>query len=738
MAFPAGKVSEGEAGKIPGSPPARNAASGKQAKTPPETETDNIPKVLVINERKPITDMINSFCQPYRSEFKVVVSNRPDQVLSILEQDEAIRLIVSDYKLIAANGADIFSRIRRVNSSVQFIMMPGPETDESIHKTKQSTFVRDLSKPFGLPELIKTIRDTLPLAVTLQEVLQLAGAGGGALVVIVSGSQRGEIIIRRGSIQHAETKEFTGEEAFFQIASWKNFEFTLADPPRDTPSTISRSLPQLWAEAEAREESAAAEREAPLLKQSPEPPVLLETLEEVEQPALKPTLETGLEGRSPEEDFTSDKEDDLFDPDLLRRHEGDPIEERASFNTETALMDDDIAVEVEPGPTTPDELLRELSVPGYGISEREAAVRKMDPIIKEEERSLKTARPGASELDNSKPMKKPSPAPKSLRIQPAADLASVLKAGEPPCVVAGEEEAPRVDAREAAPTPEPDQPSAPPTLRAFNLTDGIERLACGDLGIEDLDAEACVEYHLRDFPSEGRTAVRELPVSSLMGLLKRHIAFRLHWIALSTFRFEDTPFSMDDPPVTKASIALLQALFDSWFISREEYREMLWDAAIFQLSRSLNPCRTIAQYLFSHSEGKLFRIRAMLDAMIERKVIETDYEILNKVFDAYEKQTFRRAVIPISQIENALLKHYHEHETDILWIETPLAVQRMLEINAFGRTEAPVSIKQELLVEMLQNRGLKDAAAFFKTSIPDESAGISVSVYQQMLLYFRD
>ncbi len=76
----------------------------------------------------------------------------------------------------------------------------------------------------------------------LGDIIQMYCLSGASITLRVRlGAQEGSIFIRKGNIVHAVCNEIAGEEAFYQIISWKNGDFEALGDTGDPETTIDRN-----------------------------------------------------------------------------------------------------------------------------------------------------------------------------------------------------------------------------------------------------------------------------------------------------------------------------------------------------------------------------------------------------------------------------------------------------------------------------------------------------------------
>src|SRR6185295_10818768 len=84
-------------------------------------------------------------------------------------------------------------------------------------------------------------------SMSFADVLQLLQVGRktGTIELEMSG-RKGEIGIESGEVRQARAGTITGEEAFYQLAGWRNASFAFVTSPlRGTPNITSPTMPLL-------------------------------------------------------------------------------------------------------------------------------------------------------------------------------------------------------------------------------------------------------------------------------------------------------------------------------------------------------------------------------------------------------------------------------------------------------------------------------------------------------------
>ncbi len=214
------------------------------------------PKVLVVDDNREITDIIYNYCRHYESEFATIATNRPEHVMRILDENEDVRVVVSDFKMPVINGLELLIQVKQRYPAIQFILMTAYGTKELRRSVEERGAVRYLEKPFEIKKLVEIIRDLLRRPKTgyagfinslpLSDISQfIAMSGGDAELKITAGQKRGTIYFKGGSIIHSDSGTQTGLSAFFEIFDWEGGKFVVSDLSTEVPRSIHQSWESL-------------------------------------------------------------------------------------------------------------------------------------------------------------------------------------------------------------------------------------------------------------------------------------------------------------------------------------------------------------------------------------------------------------------------------------------------------------------------------------------------------------
>ena len=209
-------------------------------------------KILVVDDEEVLTTLICDYFEYHESGIVPLVTNDPHQVLSILEENKDIRLILSDFRMPGINGLELLLRVKARYPNMLFVMMTGYGTQELKKVGLQRGAIRYIEKPIDLVELAELIREELKEhasgfggiveSVQLPDIIQLMGMSRrSSILKIVADQGRGEIGFRDGEVISAQCGKLIGEKAFFEILRWSGGRFAFAEPRSKMRQTITQS-----------------------------------------------------------------------------------------------------------------------------------------------------------------------------------------------------------------------------------------------------------------------------------------------------------------------------------------------------------------------------------------------------------------------------------------------------------------------------------------------------------------
>ena len=211
----------------------------------------DIDKVLIVDDEETLTWSMSKSLSKDKDKFEVIVANSGEDALKVLETQKQIKLVITDIRMPGISGLDLLSKIRKEYSDIKVIIITAYGSPDVQREANMRGSLYYIEKPFEIKEIRKIIMDTLKEErkgfegqlsdLLLTDVIQMKCLGkSSSSLSIKSGSRKGKIFFKKGSIVHAETDNVTGEDAFYQILSWPEgtFTSTRADVPKN--STIEK------------------------------------------------------------------------------------------------------------------------------------------------------------------------------------------------------------------------------------------------------------------------------------------------------------------------------------------------------------------------------------------------------------------------------------------------------------------------------------------------------------------
>jgi CheY-like chemotaxis protein len=190
------------------------------------------------------------------SQPEVTVSNSGARAIALLES-EPFGLLITDLRMPKMDGLQVLSIVRRKYPQLRIIVLTAVVDEE--YRSRAYALGVDLfwQKP-GSPEEFSQFKDCIESLLgreaapeggfrgmqskSLVDLIQLECLSHSSTILRISqGASTGKIWIKEGEIIDSATGDFTGEEAFRQILSWKTGNFEILPPEADRIRTITNS-----------------------------------------------------------------------------------------------------------------------------------------------------------------------------------------------------------------------------------------------------------------------------------------------------------------------------------------------------------------------------------------------------------------------------------------------------------------------------------------------------------------
>jgi len=213
-------------------------------------------KILLLDDDEQTLDLYQELLKQLPSKPEVHVSNSGARAIALLES-EAFTLLITDLHMPRMDGLQVLAIVRRKFPHLRIIVLTGVLDEEYRSRAYAQGVELFWQKPSSGQE-VKLFQDCIESLLdretrneggfrgmqnkSLVDLIQLECLSRSSSVLrVTQGALTGNIWVQNGEIIDAATANFTGEEAFKEILSWKsgNFEILPADPAH--PRTITNS-----------------------------------------------------------------------------------------------------------------------------------------------------------------------------------------------------------------------------------------------------------------------------------------------------------------------------------------------------------------------------------------------------------------------------------------------------------------------------------------------------------------
>ncbi len=172
-------------------------------------------------------------------------------------------LVITDINMPGMDGIELIKRIREFKPVQRVIVITGFPTLSTAQQVFKLGTLNYVAKPFTSKHLFEIINTALAkpqqnllgaVQLALKELIQLYALGRRTAVLkVYHNHDVGRIYFKEGQIIHVETADQKGEEAFFEIQSWKDGGFTTESCDSKITRSIKRSVESLLVEGARRQ-----------------------------------------------------------------------------------------------------------------------------------------------------------------------------------------------------------------------------------------------------------------------------------------------------------------------------------------------------------------------------------------------------------------------------------------------------------------------------------------------------
>ena len=206
-------------------------------------------KILLLDDDENMLDIYQELLKQLPSKPEVHVSNSGARAIAQLES-EPFNLLITDLRMPKMDGLQVLAIVRRKFPRLRIVVLTGVLDEEYRSRAYAQGVELFWQKPASSEE-VKLFQDCIESLLdretrqeggfrgmqskSLVDLIQLECLSRSSSVLhVTQGALHGKIWLQNGEITDATTANFTGEEAFKEILSWKtgNFEILPADPDR--------------------------------------------------------------------------------------------------------------------------------------------------------------------------------------------------------------------------------------------------------------------------------------------------------------------------------------------------------------------------------------------------------------------------------------------------------------------------------------------------------------------------
>ncbi len=184
-------------------------------------------------------------------------------------QENDFNLVITDLVMPGIDGIELIRRIRKMKPGQKIIAItgfPSPKTQGQAFKLGSLNY---LTKPFTGSRLVEVVDDALSdekekglvgsVHLSSEELIQLYSFGQKSVTLqITCNGKSGYIYMERGNPIHSETNDFEGEEALYEILSWRSGVFVAIPNCKTHRRTIYKCADAILLEGAKRKDECNA------------------------------------------------------------------------------------------------------------------------------------------------------------------------------------------------------------------------------------------------------------------------------------------------------------------------------------------------------------------------------------------------------------------------------------------------------------------------------------------------
>jgi len=216
-------------------------------------------KILIVDDDSAFLLSLAEGLLSQESNFRVFTANNGKEALSMLESQE-IDLVITDLKMPEMDGFELVGHITQQYKDLPVIIITAfgtPDIEKDLRKLGNFQY---LEKPLDFNTLEEKISEGLKhklfgyaKGISLTSFIQVLGfENETCLLNVRSGEKSGYLCFNNGVIIDAGCRDIRGEEAAYEIITWKDVEIEIKKKFPKLDTTIDMSINQLLIEVHRR------------------------------------------------------------------------------------------------------------------------------------------------------------------------------------------------------------------------------------------------------------------------------------------------------------------------------------------------------------------------------------------------------------------------------------------------------------------------------------------------------
>ncbi|MBU0728176.1 MAG: response regulator [Proteobacteria bacterium] len=234
-----------------------------------DEDKKHLKRVLIVDDEEDMIWSLQKNLNNETLEVEILTASSGEEALEIL-QTVPINLIVTDIRMSGISGIELLIEVRNKYPDTGVVVMTAYPTPESKTEAIIKGSLYFLEKPFDINDMRKIVRHALKedslfrgtvAGVELTDIIQINRLSRTTTALRVKArNKEGIIFFQEGNVVHAICGDITGEDAFYEILSFKGGVLESVKVSQSPAVTIRSPVEALLIEGTRRiDEEAAAE-----------------------------------------------------------------------------------------------------------------------------------------------------------------------------------------------------------------------------------------------------------------------------------------------------------------------------------------------------------------------------------------------------------------------------------------------------------------------------------------------